>query len=199
MYEGKATRAIWLAHACRLPYKENLVRLKDGRETLHQLRYGAIQVQLPEFNFPLTMVVVKGLGDRPMMLLASIGEKPEPKLLWFIIRAYIKRWSIEETIRFVKQTYDLENIRVLKYVRLQNMMALLLAVFYFVAVILDRAQKLTVMTGHVLKCAKRVFGIPDFKYYALGDGLSSIFKHFPGKIISPPIKKPNLQLSFGFG
>lgn len=199
VYEGKATRAIWLAHACRLPYKENLVRLKDGRETLHQLRYGAIQVQLPEFNFPLTMVVVKGLGDRPMMLLASIGEKPEPKLLWFIIRAYIKRWSIEETIRFVKQTYDLENIRVLKYVRLQNMMALLLAVFYFVAVILDRAQKLTVMTGHVLECAKRVFGIPDFKYYALGDGLSSIFKHFPGKIISPPIKKPNLQLSFGFG
>ncbi len=48
------------------------------------------------------------------------------------------RWSIEKTIRFIKQTYDLENIRVLKYVRLQNMMALLLAVFYFVAVILDQ-------------------------------------------------------------
>ena len=66
------------------------------------------------------------------------------------------------------QTYDLENIRVLKYKRLQNMMALLLAVFYFLAVILDQTNKLTIMTGHILKSAKRVFGIPDFKYYAIG-------------------------------
>jgi hypothetical protein len=42
----------------------------------------------------------------------------------------MKRWSIEETIRFIKQTYDLENIRVLRYARLQNMMALLLALVF---------------------------------------------------------------------
>ena len=57
------------------------------------------------------------------------------------------------------------------------MMALLLAVFYFVSIILDQSQKLTVMAGHVLKCTKWVYGIPDFKYYALGDGLSNIFSH----------------------
>ncbi|GAG97382.1 unnamed protein product, partial [marine sediment metagenome] len=66
------------------------------------------------------------------------------KEIWFIVEAYITRWSVEETIRFIKQTYDLENIRVLKYARLQNMMALLLAVFYFVAVILDQSQKQTI-------------------------------------------------------
>jgi len=55
------------------------------------------------------------------------------------------------------------------------MMALLLAVFYFVAVVLDQTQKLTIMAGHILKSAKRVFGIPDFKYYALGDGLGNFF------------------------
>jgi len=110
----------------------------------------------------------------------------------------MKRWSIEETIRFVKQTYDLENIRVLKYVRLQNMMAVLLAVFYFVSVILDQSQKLTIMAGHVLKCAKRVFGIPDFKYYALGDGLSNIFSRYPGKLMKSE-ETERIQLSFGFG
>jgi hypothetical protein len=68
----------------------------------------------------------------------------------------------------------------------KNMMALLLAVFYFVAVILDQTQKLTVMAGHVLNCAKRVFGIPDFKYYALGDGLSNIFSRYPGKLMKYP-------------
>ncbi len=47
-------------------------------------------------------------------------------------------------------------------------MALLLTVFYFIAVKLDTNQKLRIMTGHILKQAKRVFGIPNFKYYASG-------------------------------
>ena len=134
-----------------------------------------------------------------MMLLTTIQPKSIHKDLFRVIKAYLKRWSIEDTIRFVKQTYDLENIRVLKYVRLRNMMALLLAVFYFVAVILDQSQKLTVMTGHVLKIAKRVFGIPNFKYYAIGDGISNIFKRFPGKIFELPDKIPVSQLKIEFG
>ena len=59
-------------------------------------------------------------------------------------------------------------------------MALLLAVFYFIAVLLDTNQKHKIIAGHVLRQAKRIFGIPDFKYYALGDGLSAIFKRSPG-------------------
>lgn len=132
------------------------------------------------------------------MLLTSLPIGSMEKDLWFVISAYLRRWSIEETIRFLKQTYDLENIRVLKYVRLQNMMALLLAVFYFVAIVLDQSQKLAVMAGHVLKCAKRVFGIPDFKYYALGDGLSNIFSHYPGRLIQYH-EVDRYQLSLGFG
>jgi hypothetical protein len=54
------------------------------------------------------------------------------------------------------------------------------------------------MAGHVLKCAKRVFGIPDFKYYALGDGLSNIFSRYPGKLMKYPEIDRN-QLSLGFG
>ena len=132
------------------------------------------------------------------MLLTTLEIGYEEKDIWFIIQAYLKRWSVEETIRFIKQTYDLENIRVLRYPRLQNMMALLLAVFYFVSVILDQTQKLTIMAGHILKSAKRVFGIPDFKYYALGDGLCNIFSRFPGQI-QKQAEIPQTQLSFGFG
>jgi hypothetical protein len=146
---------------------------------------------------PLNMVVVAGISKQPMMLLTSLKIKPGERDLWFIIQAYLKRWSIEETIRFIKQTYELENIRVLRYVRMQNMLALLLAVFYFVAVILDQTQKLTIMAGHILKSAKRVFGIPDFKYYALGDGLYNIFSMFPGELTKQSEMSQNL-LSFGF-
>jgi hypothetical protein len=195
--QGKTVRSFWLAHGCRLPFEKGIVKIIHGKEVQLNLRYGYVPVQLPEMDNPLNMVVIKGFGSRPMMLLTSLEIKPGEKGLWFIIQAYIKRWSIEETIRFMKQTYDLENIRVLKYTRLQNMMAILLAVFYFVAVILDQTQKLTIMAGHVLKSAKRVFGIPDFKYYALGDGLLNIFSRFPGKLQNhAEIKQSQLVLGF---
>jgi len=198
IHKGHRGRALWLAHGCRLPYEKSIVKLIHGKEVPFNLRYGFVPVQLPEMKASLNMVVVKGFGSRPMMLLTTLDIGPGEKDLWYIIQAYMKRWSIEETIRFIKQTYDLENIRVLKYARLQNMMALLLAVFYFVAVSLDQAQKLTVMTGHILKSAKRVFGIPDFKYYALGDGLSNIFSRFPGQL-QKQSEIHQSQLSFGFG
>ena len=198
IYEGKAIRSLWLAHACRIPHERTIVRIMHGEEKSFRLNYGCMRVYLPDFKYPLTMVVVKGFGSQPMILLTSLDVKPTQKDIWFIVEAYIKRWSIEENIRFIKQTYDLENIRVLKYTRLQNMMALLLVVFYFVAVVLDQSQKLTIMTGHILKSAKRVFGIPDFKYYALGDGLCKIFSQYPGKL-SRQMEISNSQLSFGFG
>ena len=198
IHEGEKVRSLWLAYGSRLPYGKSIVKIIKGKEVQFNLRYGFVPVQLPDMDAPLYMVVVKGFGGKPMMLLTTLQPGSKEKDLWFIIQAYLKRWSVEETIRFIKQTYDLENIRVLKYVRLQNMMALLLAVFYFVAVILDQSQKLTVMAGHILKSAKRVFGIPDFKYYALGDGLSNIFSHYPGKL-RKQTEIHQSQLSFGFG
>lgn len=83
----------------------------------------------------------------------------------------------------VRYACDVGNIRVLKYVLLQKMMALLCTVFYFVFTILDQSQKITAMEGHVLRCAKRVFEIQDFKYYAPGDRLRNIFSRHKGKLI----------------
>jgi len=33
--------------------------------------------------------------------------------------------------------------------------------------------KLGVLGGHVVKAARRVFGIPDFRFYALADGIKA--------------------------
>ncbi len=77
---------------------------------------------------------------------------------------------------------------------------LLLAVMFFAACILDHDARLRVMAGFVEKAAKRVFGIPDFKYYALADGLRAIFCRHPGSPVSslrdPP---PNQMTLFDSG
>ena len=196
---NKEVLALKLAYNCKTPYSETIIKEEKGKEKVYHIYYGYMPVKLPGRDKQLYMLVVNGFGEKPMMLLTTQPLKRNRKVLYRLLGCYIKRWSIEETIRFVKQTYDLENIRVLKYVRLRNMMALLLAVFYFIATKLDTAQKLKVMTGHVLKQAKRVFGVPDFKYYALGDGLSTIFRRSPGevKMIRTTVLDP-CQLGLGF-
>lgn len=62
-------------------------------------------------------------------------------------------------------------------------MPLVFAVAYFAAVLLDTESKLKVMASYVLKAAKRLFGIPEFHYYSIADGLTSIFARYPGRIV----------------
>jgi hypothetical protein len=191
LYRGARVNALQLAWYCPCPYQDTVVRIKDGKEKVYHLRYGFVPVRLPgQRDTALWMLVVKGFGAKPLMLLTTEPFKRSKKVLKNILWSYIKRWSIEETIRFVKQTYDLENIRVLRYVCLHNMMAIVLMVFYFLAVVLERNQRLKLLTGHVLEAAKRVFGIPDFGYYALGDGIAAIFRRNPGKIVPKPKRPP---------
>ena len=54
------------------------------------------------------------------------------------------------------------------------MMVIVLAVMSFTAVYLGFNLKLRVLAGHVVKAARRVFGIPDFRLYAIADGIKHI-------------------------
>ena len=193
----KKQLALELAESTRTPYLETIVKQKDGKEKLYNVSYGFRKVMLPaNTGVQLYMLVVKGFGEKPMMLLTTEVLRRNFKLLQKILHSYIKRWSIEQTIRFIKQNYDLENIRVLKYVRLKNMMALLLVVFYYIAVVLDKNQKLRIMIGHLYKQAKRVFGIPNFHYYAIGDGLSAIFNKATQKTQRIALDNGQITLAF---
>jgi len=84
----------------------------------------------------------------------------------------IKR--MEETIRLIKQSYNLEDVRVLTYERLKNMMALVLAAVHFAAIYLGSRPKLEIMAIHIMKIAKQIFGIPDFRFYALADVVGKV-------------------------
>lgn len=175
-----------MAESCPCPYRETVVKIEDGKEKVYQLDFGFRNVYLPGRGETLGLLVVRGFGQEPMMLLTTEPLRRNRKVLWRIVEAYMRRWAIEETIRFIKQSYDVEDVRVLNYQSLQNLMPLVLAASYFASVVLDTKAKLKVMAGHVLRAAKRLFGIPDFHYYAIADGLTSIFRRYPGRIVLIP-------------
>jgi len=185
-WAGKEMLASEIAKDCPMLYAETIVKVDDGKEKVYHLEFGYRHVKFPGREEHLGLLVVRGFGQEPMMLLTTEPLRKSRKLLWWLVRAYMRRWAIEETIRYIKQSYELENVRVLNYRSLQNIMPLVCAAAYFAAVLLDTASKLKVMAGHLLKAAKRVFGIPDFHYYCIADGLTSIFMRFPGRIVKPP-------------
>lgn len=138
------------------------------------MEYGFVRVRLPEAEEELTMVVMKGFGAEPMMLLTNVAVVRSRRSCWFVAQAYLRRWQIEETIRCMKQSYDIENVRLLTYARLQNMMVLALCAMYFAAVCIGEGVRLGVLAHYAYTEAKRFFGIPDFRYYALADGLRKL-------------------------
>ncbi len=187
--------ALELAESTRTPYQETIVKQKDGKEKIYNISYGFRKVNLTNNpDVQLYLLVVKGYGKKPMMILTTESLRRNYKVLQKILHSYIKRWAIEQTIRFIKQNYGLENVRVLKYVRLKNMMAILLVVFYYITVVLEKNLKLRIMIGHLYRQANRVFGIPNFHYYAIGDGLSAIFNKVHKKMTALVLDSSQLRL-----
>ncbi len=175
LYGGKLRETFELAERCKTPYAETVIKQKDGREKAYFIQFGFCPVRLPEHpDKPLWLVVAKGFGAKPLMLLTTEPMSRNRKVLWWIVQAYLTRWRVEDTIRFIKQSYNVEDIRVLTYERLKNMAALVLAAAFFTAVQIGYKPKLQILALHALNATQRIFGIPDFRYYALADGIKAI-------------------------
>ena len=132
-----------------------------------------------------------------MMLLTNVDVKSQGVMR--ILEIYLTRWKCEESYRFIKQAYNLEDVRVLSYTALRNMMVLVQAVFYFVSVELGKKLKLNILLKKIFEKAKRFFEIPDFKQYAIADGIyKMLFSSQTG--IIPALMRPrhNGQLLFPF-
>ena len=200
LYRNHPMSAEAIAADCPTSYTESLIRQDAQGEHRVLVHYGCRPVHLPDHPQPLYLVVVRGLGQAPLMLLTNVALHRARKSLWFVVQGYLSRWLVEETIRFIKQSYHLEDLRVLHYERLRNLVALVLAAAYFAAVWLGESLKLAVMTTRVTQVAKRLFGVPDFHYYALADGLAVLFSrlgHCRRPSPAPPSPE-NAQLAFSF-
>jgi len=168
------------------------------RKLGYDLRYGVEPIRLVGRQEPWYLVVVAGFGEEPMLLLTNALEGArDSESLWWIARIYRTRWKMEETFRFLKQSYNLEDIRVRKYQRLKNLVVLVTAAAYFAATFLGQKRKLRILCEKLLIISQRFFGIPPFGFYALADGIKNTLSQTrPGP---PKEPLPHLQLELLLG
>ena len=166
-----------LAWQCRMLYREVMPFDHHGKERLVTIEFGVVPVRLPDIpDRLLHMVVVKGFGQKPMMLLTTLAQNTSRDALWLVVEGYITRWRIEDTIRHVKQSYGLEDIRLFKYDKIKAMASVLLATIYFSMTWIGNTQKHEVIAQSIARMSFRIHGVPDFHFYAIADGTSDILK-----------------------
>ena len=169
----------FLAQGCTMRHHHHVAFDSHGKECNVQISFGSVPARLPMFpDRQLHLVVVKGFGQQPMMLLTSLPVDMSFKSQWRIVEGYLSRWRIEETIRFIKQEYGLENIRVHSYCAIRNMASLVLACAYFATVWIGRHLKRQVLAEHLAYLNKRLNEVPQFGAYAISSGLKRAFSAF---------------------
>jgi|GEM_PF-3928652 len=90
------------------------------------------------------MVAVRGLGKEIIVLLTNLKIEGKEDLLK-ILEIYLTRWKCEESYRFIKQAYHLEDVRVRKFNSLRNILAILMSVFFFLSVVIGEKLRLQIL------------------------------------------------------
>lgn len=166
-----------LAWQCPMRYREVISFDHHGKERRVTIEFGVVPVRLPDIpDRLLHMVVVRGFGQRSMMLLTTLAQNTSREALWQVVEGYITRWRVEDTIRHVKQSYSLEDIRLFKYGKIKAMAAVVLATIYFSMAWIGNSQKHEVIARSIARMSFRIHGVPDFHFYAIADGASDILK-----------------------
>jgi hypothetical protein len=191
---GERKSALSIAQETACLVKREVTLQREGKTQKKLLTLGYQAVQLPGRCEPLYLVVINGYGEKPMLLLTNLDV---PGIgVDRLLEIYLTRWKCEESYRFIKQSYNVEDIRLLSYTGLRNMIALVQVVFYFVSVELGKKLKLNILLKKVLERAKRFFEIPDFKQYAIADGIHRILFAYRSTTGSEPPKDNQLLFPF---
>jgi len=187
------------ARWCRTETEREVEVERDGRRTRLRLRLGSMRMYLPERTYtPLELVVIRGFGAEPILLLTNVPPETGRRYAAFIADVYLVRWKCEETYRFVKQAYHLEDVRVRGYVALRNMYALVTAVLYFVSVVIGGRSKVNLIFKRVCERAKRFYGVAAFFQYAVADGIHRLLNGTPLGSLPAPRPTDDAQLAFAF-
>lgn len=161
-----------VAKTCLLDTHRAVTISRDEKLKAFNLRVGFVPVRLRERPDQwVNLVVIEGFGERPLLLLTNVSASARDSFGSCILDIYLTRWKCEETYRFLKQSYQLEDVRVRGYNALKNIYALVNLVMFFLCVVIGSRQKMRVVYTSLCEQARRFFEVGPFFHYALADGI----------------------------
>ena len=169
--------------ALRYSARIRVKRRKRGGKTHWKLRYDYYPVTLPgRSDDQLYLVVGYREGKaNPIYLLVNMPISSSMEALKWL-RGYFRRWGIEDTLRFWKQRFGLEDIRTTDIDNFQKLLWIAVVAFAFMTVYLltdlELRRQLLALTHHP-RLAKQV----AFLYYRIQKGVDKLFEVFSPKLV----------------
>jgi Transposase DDE domain len=162
----------------KLNHKAQITKIENGKESIVSITFGSIEVTIPDIpNQTYTAVVIKGFGKIPMVLITNkTFDVNEATSTYKLVEIYLTRWKCDECFRYIKQSYNLEDIRVRSYIAIRNMLVIVHAIAYFTSIYMGISLKLKFMVQKIFILSKRFFGVPSFFNYAMADGIFELLK-----------------------
>ncbi len=161
-----------------LSHRAQITKIEDGKESVINITFGITSLTLPDLpGIRYNAVVIKGFGQHPMILLTNKEVNVhESKSIYQIVEIYLTRWKCDECYRYIKQSYNLEDLRVRSYCSIRNLTVIVHAIAYFTSIYIGMNLKLKIMVQKIFILSKRFFGIPTFFNYAMADGIFELLK-----------------------
>lgn len=174
---------------------------KSGKQI--DCKVSIIPIKLPcKPSSELSLVVCYGFGNVPMMLITNL-KNDDKRLSVAVTKVYLMRWRIEEFYKFKKQQFGFEDLRVRSLASIRNLNLMLTIVIGYIGIMSEKSEeRATIM--EIVAISKRIYGTPNFLFYAIADGLFAILHKCKQGICDMLKKKPKSnQLCFlpdiGFG
>ena len=178
-----------------LPFKAQITKIEDGKESIINIQYGITRCSIKDIpNKKFSLLVIEEFAQKPMILITNIqANKNDPKEVYRILEIYLTRWKCDECYRYIKQSYNLEDIRVRSYTSIRNTIILVHAIAYFTSIYMGINLKLKLMVNKIFVLSKRFFGIPSFYNYAMADGIYELLKKATTGINTTLKNHPSMQ------
>jgi len=157
-------------------------RTKRGRWRTVRVRYGFEPITWQEESYSL--VVADGICDERLVLWTSQMVTTAQEAEW-IVRAYLRRWAVEDANRVVKQEFALERIRVTDWLRVRRLVLLVGMAYGFVGFISRKGKR---VVKKLVEMARRLRPPKKVIAYAIRKGIAALWS-------AGLLKRP----SFGFG
>jgi hypothetical protein len=157
-------------------------RTRRGRWRKLRVRYGFERIVWQEDAYSL--VVAEGISDERLILWTSevVTTAQETER---VVRAYLRRWAVEDADRVLKQEFALERIRVTDWLRVRRLVLLAGMAYGFVGFISRKGQR---VVKKLVELARRLRPPKKVIAYAIRKGIAALWA-------AGLLKRP----SFGFG
>jgi hypothetical protein len=147
--------------------------------TGYLIRVAFARVQIPQSGQVLSLVVAYGFGRHPLLLFTN-HEVADGFLAVKLVRAYLKRWGVEEAGRIQKQAFNLEDLRVLTWAGLVKLVWMTMWTYGLLCSLRLKGKHLY---DKLLGIYPAFGPVPRFPYYRVAGGLALLL--FVGALTDP--------------